>query len=128
MASRIEHIEKMLEKLSKRKEKGGREPSTIKDENNIINGVDVTRIPAKDEYAYGLRLMDILFTKTELSGALLFANSTKSDKRGLDKDRVSLLFDFIDKRYGKNTWDIKKFQAKANQKCRDTKITMDPSD
>ena len=65
--------------------------------------------------------MDTLFTKTELSGALLF-DSTKSDKKGLDKDKVSLLFDFIDKRYGKNNWEIKKFQAKANQKCRDTKI------
>jgi len=57
MASRIERIEKMLHKRTKKREKGASchgEHSTIKEEsNNIINGVDVSRIPAKDEYAYG---------------------------------------------------------------------------
>ena len=64
--------------------------------------------------------MDLLFTKEELSKALLFS-SKKSEKPGLDKERVSKLMTFIDKRFS-DEWDIKTFTAKANQKCRDAKV------
>lgn len=126
MSMKLDKIEKMLEKLIKKKDKTiGGGSGTIKeesDEGSIVNGVDVTRIPAKDEYSYGLRLMDILFTKKEMSESLLFS-SKKSNKPGLDKGRVSQLLNFIDKRYGKN-WDVGTFQKKANQKCRDAKTDV----
>lgn len=84
------------------------------------NGVNVMRIPAWDAYSYGLQLMDILFTKEELSSSLLF-KSKKSEKPGLDQERVAKLLSFMDKRYGDH-WDIKTFTGKANQKCRDSKV------
>ena len=43
-----------------------------------------------DAYAYGLQLMDALFTKHELAGGLIF-KSKKSDKPGLDHDQVQKL-------------------------------------
>ena len=125
IAQRVERIEKMVEKLGHRlKEKSGgnsRHSSKEDDQGVIINGIDVLRIPAKDEYAYGLRLMEVLFTKEEMSESLLF-ESKKSDRKGLDQERVSQLFSLVDKRYGKNTLNIKKFKDKANQKCRDTRM------
>ena len=65
-------------------------------------------------------MLDALFTKDELKGSLLF-KSKKSDKPALDQQRVEKLLGCIDKRFGEK-WDIKKFTAKANQKCRDTKL------
>lgn len=115
----------MVEKLGHRmKEKiRGSSRQTLKedDQSVIINGIDVLRIPAKDEYTYGLRLMEVLFSKKEMSESLLF-ESKKSERKGLDQERVSQLFGLIDKRYGKNKLDIKQFQTKANQKCRDTRV------
>ena len=52
-----------------------------------VNGVNLLHIPARDAYAYGLQLMDALFTKQELAGSLIF-KSKKSEKQGLDQDRV----------------------------------------
>ena len=108
MASQIDHIEEMLVNLTRQREKRAREPKEVTE---VINGVDVSRIRTKDEYSYGLKLMDILFTKTELSESLLF-ESKKSEKKALDKDRVSLLFNIMDKRYGKHNWDINTFKFK----------------
>ncbi len=97
------------------------ECSTIKQEGSDCteNGVNLMRIPARDAYSYGLQLMDILFTKEELSKSLLF-KSKKSDKPSLEQERVSRLLGYIDKRYG-DQWDVKCFTSKANQKCRDSK-------
>ena len=124
IAQRVEKIEKMVEKLS-RKMKDNSKPggSNIKedDQSVIINGVDVLRIPAKDEYSYGLRLMEVLFTKKEMSESLLF-QSKKSDRKALDTEKVSQLFDLVDRRYSKNKLNIKVFKDKANQKCRDTHV------
>ena len=50
------------------------------------------RLPATDVYAYGLQLMDALFTREELSSSLLYRNEQKSKKDGLDPERVSKLF------------------------------------
>jgi len=85
----------------------------------ILNGVNLLRLPSRDAYSYGLQLMDILFTKEELSKSLLF-KSKKSEKPGLDQERVAKLLSLVDKRY--DQWDIKTFTSKANQKCRDSKI------
>lgn len=83
------------------------------------NGINVMRIPSQDAYAFGLQLIDILFTKSELASSLLF-KSKKSEKPGLDKVRVERMLGYIEKRYGGN-WDIKLLTMKANQKCRDSK-------
>lgn len=42
-------------------------------------------IPSRDVYVFGLQLMDILFTKEDLSKSLLF-ESKKSKKPGLEKE------------------------------------------
>ena len=109
----------MLQKLIK-KEKS-EEKAVVKEE--MCDGIDLMRIPASNPYSYGLHLMDILFTKTELSNSLLF-QSKKSDKLVLDKERVSKLLELIDRRYGKDAWELEVFTSKANQKCRDTKVSL----
>ena len=55
-----------------------------------VHGINLQRIPARDAYAYALSLMDALFTKQELSSSLIFS-SKKSDKPGLDRERVDKL-------------------------------------
>lgn len=72
----------------------------IKEEILSFNGkpVNVNRIPASDEYKYGLRLMDVLFSKEEMARSLLFESKRKCDKPGLDKERVSVMLNLIDKR------------------------------
>ena len=52
-------------------------------EDTTINGINVMHLPARDAYAFGLQLLDILFTKEELGSSLLM-KSKKSDKPGLD--------------------------------------------
>ena len=47
--------------------------------NMQVNGVNILRLSAKDVYAYGLQLIDVLFTKEEQSRSLLFS-SKKSPK------------------------------------------------
>ena len=66
-------------------DRGGADTVMVKTEDKEYthNGVNVMRIPARDAYSYGLQLMDILFTKEELSSSLLF-KSKKSEKPGLD--------------------------------------------
>ena len=79
--------------------------------------INVNRIPAKDAYKFSLRLLDVLFTKEELHDHLLLP-SKKSEKPPLDKCRVNLMFDLIDKRFGKK-WDLSEVTKCCNQKCRD---------
>jgi len=55
------------------------------------NGVDVRRLPAKNVYAYGLALLDVMFTKDELARSLIYP-SPKSSKPGLPADRVDRFF------------------------------------
>ena len=125
LARRLERLEKKMDKImellqNERSGEHSQEVATVKAEGeSMANGVNVMRIPSRDAYAFGLQVMDILFSKEELSISLLF-KSKKSEKPGLESDRVAKLLGFIDKKYG-DTWDLKKFTAKANQKCRDTK-------
>ena len=95
-------------------------------------------MPAKNAYLFGLALMDLFFTRQELSQSLLFA-STKSERVALDQTKVAkiigkfididivlciisifMLTDIMNKRYSPNEWDMKTFCTKANQKCRDS--------
>ena len=120
MNKKIEKIEGMLHKLIK-KERPNDEKPVVKKEDEMCDGIDLLRIPATNPYAYGLHLMDIHFTRTELSTSLLF-QSKKSTKPGLDQEKVSKILNLIDRRYGKDAWELKTFTGKANQKCRDTKL------
>lgn len=88
---------------------------------NEINGINVMTVPSRDAYSFGLHLMDMLFTKDELAGSLLFP-SGKSNKPSLDSKKVQTMMGLIRKRYG-DQWNIKLLTSKANQKCRDTKPT-----
>ena len=94
-------VEKIGHRMKEKTAGSRRQTSKEDDQSIIIGGVDVLRIPTKDEYAYGLRLMEVLFSKKEMAGSLLF-ESKKSDRKGLDQDKV--FFDLVDKRYGKTNW------------------------
>jgi len=61
--------------------------------------INVNRIPAKDEYQYGLRLLDVLFSKEEMVDHLML-KSKRSDKPALDKTKVDIMLGLIDKRFG----------------------------
>ena len=82
-----------------------------------VKRVSIHRINARDAYAFALQVLDMMFTKDELSKSLLF-RSKKSDKPGLDKDEVERFLKYIEKRYGHEGWDMKQLTAKVNQKCR----------
>ena len=82
----------------------------------LINGINVLRLPARDKYAFGLQLLDVLFTKEKLASSLLF-KSKKSEKPGLDKARVQQLMTLVDKKFG-NSWDLKTLTQKANQNAK----------
>ena len=56
-----------------------------------VNGINVTQLPARDAYAYGRAILEIMFTKTELSRSVI-VSSIKSKKTPLDKDKVQLIF------------------------------------
>jgi len=85
--------------------------------------INVNRIPAKTEYQYGLRLLDVIFSKQQLVGKLMFSSS-RSSKPALDKKKIDLLCSLIDKRFGTD-WDISVLTSKINQKCRDAENYVD---
>lgn len=92
----------------------------------MYNGLDLRKVNAANgPYSYGLNLMDVLFDKEEMSTSLLFQlSSTKSDKSGLNEDKVQKLFELISEKFKdsetyKKEWNMKLFISKANQKCRD---------
>ena len=68
LCQRVSSLEKTL-KEALETFKGGRSPleDVVKQEGaKIINGINVLRIPSRDAYSYGLRLMDIIFSKEEM--------------------------------------------------------------
>lgn len=56
-----------------------------------INGVNLIQIPARDPYAYGRSVLEILFTKEELAKSVVL-KSKKSGKPPLSPPRVQKLF------------------------------------
>ena len=103
MAGKIDKMEQrvkeMMEMTTNVQDSG---EHTVKQEEILsYNGkpVNVDRIPAGNEYVYGLRLMDILFSKEEMARSLLFKLKRNCNKPALDKERVSLMLNLIDKRY-----------------------------
>lgn len=65
------------------------------------NGIYLLKIEAKDSYAYGRNLLDVLFTKSEQKNGILL-QSKKSSKPALDPERVQLLFGMFFKSLCKN--------------------------
>ena len=101
-----------------------------------VNGTNVLLIPSKNPYTFGLSLLDMFFSKEELSVSLLLYSS-KSERAALDQAKFlkslvrlncflkCIYYDFIpetmNKRYRPEDWDMKTFVTKAHQKCRDSK-------
>ena len=56
-----------------------------------VNEVNLLRVPAKDAYAYGCALLDLLFTKQEQKTSVV-TKTKKSEKPPLDPKRVEKLF------------------------------------
>ena len=105
--------------------------------------MNLLKIFGRDAYAYGLALLDAMFSKEELSKSLLFHSKKKTTRVPLDPERVSLLLskfrslscfptlstiiifllqiNCLDIKY-KDMYDLKTFTQKANQKCCDTKF------
>ncbi len=55
-----------------------------------VGSVNLLRLTAATRYAFGLAVLDVLFTKEELASSLLFS-SKKSPKPALDHKRVEVL-------------------------------------
>lgn len=119
LTKRIEKIEKGIAQILVKLENV---PSNEEDSSELVNGVNVFRIPSRVAYSYGLQLMDLFFTKGEMASSLLF-QLKKSEKPPLDKERVNKMIRFIEKRYPSG-WDLKTLTAKVNQKCRDVKTVV----
>ena len=102
-----------------------------------MNGVSVLQIPARDAYAYGRSLLEVIFSKEELSKSVIF-KTKKSNKPPLRSEGVQLMFgklvwlryqaesyiliyvlsDCIDRRY-KEKYEYSKMLVTLGQKCRD---------
>ena len=85
-----EFIEEVLQLI-----RGGKQQhsqSTVPSE-DIINGIDVINMPTRIVYPFALELLDMFFTPEELAQSLVY-KSKRSDKDGLDKDKVSCSYMF----------------------------------
>ena len=86
----------------------------------IINGKKNMRIPATGPYNFGFQLLDMLFTKDELSKSLL-RKTPRSSKLALDEEKVQRLLYLVEKRYSdRSDWNEKTLISKLNQKCHDS--------
>ena len=56
---------------------------------------NVLLMPAKNPYIFGPALLDLFFTRQELSQSLLF-DSTKSERVALDQTKVKIIGELID--------------------------------
>lgn len=89
------------------------------DDEYMVNGKNVMRLPATEPYNFGFQLLDMFFTKEELSKSPLY-ESKKSDKPALDPLKVEKVLSLVNKRYRhKDNWDENTLVKKLNQKCRD---------
>ena len=86
-----------------------------------MNGVNISRLPVKDAYAYGLALLDVFFTKEELRTSLMY-QSSRSPKPALDDKRVTKLLHIVQKKFSPKEFDMGTLIKKINQKCRDCNI------
>jgi len=59
-----------------------------------VGGINVSLLPAKDQYAYALILLDAFFTKEELSQSLM---KNSPNKAALDEKRLQHLIHLVPK-------------------------------
>ena len=85
-----EYIEEVLQLIRGSKQQHSQ--STVPSE-DIINGIDVINMPTRIVYPFALELLDMFFTPEELAQSLVY-KSKRSDKDGLDKDKVSCSYMF----------------------------------
>ena len=55
-----------------------------------VNGVDIRHVHASTAMAYGRILLDILFTRQDLQGSVIFP-TPRSNRPALDSKKVDLL-------------------------------------
>ena len=61
--------------------------ATEEQQEYFINGRNVMNIPATNGYSFGLKLLDIVFTREELGRSLIYP--AKSTRPALDKEKAS---------------------------------------
>ena len=80
LTKRMDRLEKIMQKISEKMDAtadGSPAAAVQEPQADVVNGINITRIPSWDAYSYGLQLMDILFTKEELAASLLFQSKKK---------------------------------------------------
>ena len=117
----MEKVSRIEEHILKPGKAGDAVQAASKSPEDMVNGVDVSELPAKDAYSYALILLSTLFTKDELGSSLMY-QSSKSNKPGLNPTRVKKLLNLVQKRYTSKEYDMKVLISKINQKCRDSNI------
>ena len=60
-------------------------------EDKTVKGINVMKLPTRDAYSFALQLLDLLFTKEEQAGSLMF----KSEKPALDEQKVAQLIELV---------------------------------
>ncbi len=62
-----------------------------------MNGINLKQIPARDPYAYGRNMLEVLFSKEELAKSVV-VKSKKSEKPPLSPKRVQVLFGMFEEK------------------------------
>ncbi|KAL5516523.1 hypothetical protein EMCRGX_G001881 [Ephydatia muelleri] len=117
----LDHISELAKSVSKKENSAVEFAQESHNEEDWFNGVNLTLIPKRNIYTYGLSLLDIFFSKKELRESLLFP-SMKSPKPSLCPEKVQRIIATIKRQFPTEPFDLAVFTTKANQKCRDRGI------
>eukprot|EP00731_Ephydatia_muelleri_P037360 Em0449g1a len=115
----LDHISEQAKSVSKKENSAVEFAQESHNEEDWFNGVNLTLIPKRNIYTYGLSLLDIFFSKKELRESLLFP-SMKSPKPSLCPEKVQRIIATIKRQFPTEPFDLAVFTTKANQKCRDS--------
>eukprot|EP00731_Ephydatia_muelleri_P004464 Em0002g640a len=115
----LDHISEQAKSVSKKENSAVEFAQESRNEEDWFNGVNLTLIPKRNIYTYGLSLLDIFFSKKELRESLLFP-SMKSPKPSLCLEKVQRIIATIKRQFPTEPFDLAVFTTKANQKCRDS--------
>eukprot|EP00731_Ephydatia_muelleri_P012179 Em0006g1073a len=115
----LDHISEQAKSVSKKENSAVEFAQESRNEEDWFNGVNLTLIPKRNIYTYGLSLLDIFFSKKELRESLLFP-SMKSPKPSLCPEKVQRIIATIKRQFPTEPFDLAVFTTKANQKCRDS--------
>eukprot|EP00731_Ephydatia_muelleri_P034604 Em0067g20a len=115
----LDHISEQAKSVSKKENSAVEFAQESRNEEDWFNGVNLTLIPKRNIYTYGLSLLDIFSSKKELRESLLFP-SMKSPKPSLCPEKVQRIIATIKRQFPTEPFDLAVFTMKANQKCRDS--------